>query len=243
MKTCPVCGNDMTKGYCMYGCAYDHLSCAQPYKTPKARCKICAEEFEAYSSHSMYCGKECRKKAVAAQNKTRRKVYRERFANRQREKQEHHKLREPSPEEILIDKEIEAREKLFAKARKIECDYCKYTFRTYDKEKIFCSKECEKKREKANRARKTLAKLENVKCVQCDKYFGTSAGKILCPPCLSLQKALQKPKDYIQKWGESEYKHAGTASRNRKNNTDYKLNMAAICPNDPVTKRLKVMRG
>ena len=54
---------------------------------------------------------------------------------------------------------------------------------------------------------------------------------------------MKKEKEYLDRWANSKYKFEDQAKRNRKNNINQKLMYSATEDHDPVTRKLKVMRG
>lgn len=235
----------MPDGYCVYGCTIVLPRFDKPnfgYPRNIKNCKICDKEFIPVSSSHKYCGTKCRKKAAAEQARVRPKHKRPRFAK--------HivKVGDLTPEEILINKEIEERESRFSRCLKVECANCRYLFRTFDKEKKFCTLECEKKYAYNARVREYEAKKRaepEKKCKDCKKKYKTLKEDIgLCIDCRNYHSKIQKATERLEIEREKflKGKNYHYTSKQKQAIND-KLNWAATEVSDPITKRLKVMRG
>lgn|SRR3990167_6292454 len=229
----------MPNGYCAYGCSFlgslgDSELPIYAYQKPKATCKKCDKEFVPVSSSHKYCDIRCRPKQK-----------RPRFSKLEKP---FTKDKELSPEEILINKEIEERESRFSRCEAIVCDNCRYLFRTFDKNKKFCSKDCEKKYAYNARAREKDAKYRKQpekKCKDCKKKYKTLKEDIgLCIDCRNYHSKIQKATERLEiereKFLKGKNYHYSVKQKQAIND---KLNWAATEVYDPITKRLKVMRG
>lgn len=239
---CPVCDRQMEKEYCIYGCTPIQILVGNKTYIPtpiKKNCKICNNEFIQRKSNQILCGhKLCIKKWRKEYDKNRPKRPTQRFSKYEI----HQKISgELSPEDLLIDKEIKEREERYSRCKKLECQNCRYLFRSFDPNKKFCSKDCEKRAAVNARTRAYEKKIKNLpekKCKNCKKIYKTLREDVgFCGNCRNITTQLKDIKNTNIK------KPTAKALAKQKREINRKLQWSATEIRDPVTRRLKVMRG
>lgn len=244
MKLCPVCDNEMQGSFCIYGCTIEisRWELKNPdYVYPRniRNCKICDCEFIPKNTQNIICpSKRCKKTASKEAAKKRPKVV---YPSKNFSKN-------PTEEEILIQKEINEREGRYCKFFITNCKHCRCGFRTCDKQKQFCTKECEKKYTHNAYKREYLKKKnasQEQTCKDCKKKYKTACEDVgLCAQCKLYHKQVAKEQEKLEKNKErflarGQYKRSSKKTRE----LNEKINWAAIEAYDPINKRFRVMRG